>query len=271
MDSKEFQSVYEAIESAVAKRGEYLLMSQVIKTDAPNKLIWVSECGDQPIPIVAFHDKIRYYDTQTVASLSVPAEVKAYGIATADSQNQFSGGNAWVGVVMTMQSSSGVSVISGGSQMRPDVAGWYQCEFGARCGSRHANRILYNGTVAAPFTRGPEVSGAESPTWLAPASGFFHFNGTTDVFVWQTWLADASSQAVTDGWAYCYLVFADTPSVPSLSQTNTVVEKEAKGDLVIPKVGDSVLIALERGSTRLPRCVGILQSTNYILTSLDDA
>jgi hypothetical protein len=128
-----------------------------------------------------------------------------YAIATADAQNQFSGGNNWVGWGATMQSSSGVNLTSG-VNLIPQVAGWYFCWAAARCGNRHANRIGFNGTFTAPWTRGPEVSGGESTVWLAPAIGFFHFNGSTDYFTWQTWLDAGVSSGVTDGWAGCFRI-----------------------------------------------------------------
>jgi hypothetical protein len=50
-----------------------------------------------------------------------------------------------------------------------------------------------------------------------------------------------------------------------------VTEKTAKISIAIPNKGDTVLVALERGSNRLPRCLGKLQGKNFIMTTGDDA
>jgi hypothetical protein len=50
-----------------------------------------------------------------------------------------------------------------------------------------------------------------------------------------------------------------------------VREKVAKVEPATPEIGDLVFIVMERGTRRLPRCVGKVQSRNYITTSLDDA
>jgi hypothetical protein len=40
--------------------------------------------------------------------------------------------------------------------------------------------------------------------------------------------------------------------------------KETVAEIVVPRIGDIVLIALERGTRRLPRCLGVIQSLEYI-------
>jgi hypothetical protein len=50
-----------------------------------------------------------------------------------------------------------------------------------------------------------------------------------------------------------------------------VTEKLAKISVALPAVGETVMLALERGTRRLPRCLGVLKSKNFIVTTLDEA
>lgn len=43
-------------------RQDYFVTGQVIKIDAVNRLIYMAEFGDQPIPIVAFNYLVDVYD-----------------------------------------------------------------------------------------------------------------------------------------------------------------------------------------------------------------
>jgi hypothetical protein len=53
--------------------------------------------------------------------------------------------------------------------------------------------------------------------------------------------------------------------------SGAVIEKVAKISIEVPHIGDTVLIAMERGTKRLPRCLGKIQSRDYIASSSDDA
>ena len=46
-----------------------------------------------------------------------------------------------------------------------------------------------------------------------------------------------------------------------------VQPKDLKTEVAMPKVGDTVLIVLEMGTHRLPRCVGVIQSKDYMVPS----
>jgi len=43
-----------------------------------------------------------------------------------------------------------------------------------------------------------------------------------------------------------------------------VIVRNAKAVTLVPKVGQTVLVAYEMGISRLPRCLGVIQSTNWI-------
>jgi hypothetical protein len=51
-----------------AKPRSEVTYGRVIKRDVKNRLIWLAEFGDTPIPIVAFTQKIRYYDSETTGA-----------------------------------------------------------------------------------------------------------------------------------------------------------------------------------------------------------
>lgn len=51
---------------------------------------------------------------------------------------------------------------------------------------------------------------------------------------------------------------------------NRVDKKFAKVRPLVPKVGETVLIAREMGADRLPRCLGVLRSNNFILDEDED-
>jgi len=52
-------------------------------------------------------------------------------------------------------------------------------------------------------------------------------------------------------------------------ETGRLTTRRAQALLVMPKVGQTVLVAREMGSQRLPRCLGVLQGTNWIVAEPD--
>lgn len=49
--------------------------------------------------------------------------------------------------------------------------------------------------------------------------------------------------------------------------SGSVVPKSTTVKLVCPKVGDTVLVIKQHGSRRLPKCVGVLRSRDFIVTT----
>lgn len=45
--------------------------------------------------------------------------------------------------------------------------------------------------------------------------------------------------------------------------------KNARAKIAVPKLGEIVLVVFELGSTRLPRCLGVVQGKNYLETEED--
>jgi hypothetical protein len=69
INDRDWASVYEVIERENRKRGETLLVSKVIKRNTTDKLVWITELGDQPIPIIAFDYEVKYYDTTSTGTV----------------------------------------------------------------------------------------------------------------------------------------------------------------------------------------------------------
>ena len=57
---------------------------------------------------------------------------------------------------------------------------------------------------------------------------------------------------------------------PFDENTKTITPKFAKVRPLLPKVGQTVLIAREMGVDRLPRCLGVLRSKNFVVFEDDD-
>lgn len=72
----EWVSIRSMIEEVAAdlsgNRASYFSTGKVIKRDEENKLVWLEEFGDQPIPVVGFDYEVKYYYA-TSAGLSTPA------------------------------------------------------------------------------------------------------------------------------------------------------------------------------------------------------
>lgn len=63
---------------------------------------------------------------------------------------------------------------------------------------------------------------------------------------------------------------ADTTTGSITSQITPKVTKDVDIKVKCPKVGDTVLVLRQYGTRRLPKCIGVLQSTNFIIDSSGD-
>jgi hypothetical protein len=52
-------------------RKDYFITGKVVKVDSKNRCIFLSEFGDQPIPIVAFDYEVSYYDETPKGTVGV--------------------------------------------------------------------------------------------------------------------------------------------------------------------------------------------------------
>lgn len=60
------------IAAAIAQAGESFIQGEVVKRDTDNRLIWLKELGDTPIPVVAFD----YYFIDPVTELEVTVKLE---------------------------------------------------------------------------------------------------------------------------------------------------------------------------------------------------
>jgi len=278
LSSADFESIYQAIDARITKKGEYLLTSQVIKNDKDNNLVWVSELGDQAIPIFTFDREIKYTDTD-----DIPGTIKTIA-GTRIPQNYM--------------------LANGSSQLRtalPDLFAEIGTKYGSVDGT-HFNlpdlrtKFIY-GTAAADLsdvgTTGGEATHALTTAELAShvhnidhahalqmagSAGGNAFAQTSGGTVFDAaagspvkFTSGLNSAAAGSGTAHNnlppYVLMAYIIKVTGAS----ITEKTAKIAFATPNVGDTILVALERGTRRLPRCIGVLKSKNFISTSLDEA
>lgn len=57
----DWREIMRFVNSLFAKHGEPFVQGMVIKRDSVNRLVWLKEFGDQPIPLVAFDMQVKYY------------------------------------------------------------------------------------------------------------------------------------------------------------------------------------------------------------------
>lgn len=77
------------------------------------------------------------------------------------------------------------------------------------------------------------------------------------------WLAEFGDQAIPLVALDYEVKFYDT------DQTGKVIQKFAKVRPLVPQVGQTVVVARELGSRRLPRLIGVLEGTGWISTEED--
>jgi hypothetical protein len=88
-------------------------------------------------------------------------------------------------------------------------------------------------------------------------------NDTDNNLVWVTELGDTPIPLFTFDYDITY--YDESPRGTGLSFGGyKVFTKKAKVRVKCPRVGEVVLIAREMGVNRLPRCLGVLQSFNFI-------
>jgi hypothetical protein len=85
----EWQSIGNFVERIVRRvagtKADYFVTGKVLKVDKPNKCIYMSEFGDQPIPVVGFDYEIDYYDTTATGVVKKTAPVKLIMPSVGDS------------------------------------------------------------------------------------------------------------------------------------------------------------------------------------------
>jgi hypothetical protein len=89
------------------------------------------------------------------------------------------------------------------------------------------------------------------------------------------WLQEFGDQAIPIvGFDYEVTYYDETPrgvvtTAVGAGADYTTQQKKAKVKLLVPRVGQSVVVAREFGTRRLPRCIGVIQGTGWISASED--
>lgn len=65
------RALVERLVPSIAGSKNHFLTSKVLKRDTVNNLIWISELGDQPIPVVGLDYNIKTYDTDNSGVVQV--------------------------------------------------------------------------------------------------------------------------------------------------------------------------------------------------------
>jgi hypothetical protein len=61
LTADDWGQIYKVLQSEIQRNKSGMIQSVVTKRDTDNKLIWVKELGDQPIPLIAFDHDVKYY------------------------------------------------------------------------------------------------------------------------------------------------------------------------------------------------------------------
>ena len=81
------------------------------------------------------------------------------------------------------------------------------------------------------------------------------------------WLEEFGSQPIPlFTFDYQVKYYDESPrGIVGTGQVQRTYQKEAKTKVICPKVGETVLVARELGLRRLPRCLGVLRSRDFII------
>jgi hypothetical protein len=60
LDKNDWREIMSFVEKRMASLGESFIQGKVVKNDTINKLVWLKELGDQPIPLVGFDYQVKY-------------------------------------------------------------------------------------------------------------------------------------------------------------------------------------------------------------------
>jgi hypothetical protein len=72
LTQSDWHEILNKIGSMIGKRGESFVQGVVIKRDEVNKLVWLAEFADTPIPIIGFHHEVEIYDETPKGATTTP-------------------------------------------------------------------------------------------------------------------------------------------------------------------------------------------------------
>jgi hypothetical protein len=239
LTENDFASIKTLIDSAVGEIGQTFITGEVIKRDDQRKLIWIKELGDQPIPVVDFKNMVDVY------SNVMPATEIWHEVGTAGEPAFV---NGWRNYDAANYQTAG---------FKKDAFGFV-----------HLKGLVSTGTL--------DIAAFTLPVGYRPASfvheiilstnvaGGIRIVGITGASPGQSGQVILGTPGITTWFALDGVNFAaeppPTPQIQKRSETSNVV---------VPAQGATVVVALERGTRRLPRCLGEIQSTEYIRSGDD--
>jgi hypothetical protein len=256
ISEEEFASIKTMIDAAIGEIGQTFITGEVIKRDEVRKLVWIKELGDQPIPVVGFQRTVDVYSPSAASSLQsarAHSSAAALTFSAADAARR-----TYLPAVTQDWNTIGGTPFSTNAFTAP-FAGTYLVglsldQFSA-AGTCEIIQLKNDATilkaVSQTFALGTDAgnkAGVENWTLSDLLAGDFlkmhgfHTGGGTCALTWEAIRLDTSSQ---------------------------IQKRIENSNFVIPALGDTVVVALERGTRRLPRCLGVIQSTGYI-TAGDD-
>jgi hypothetical protein len=259
ISEEEFASIKTMIDAAVGEIGQTFITGEVIKRDEANKLVWIKELGDQPIPVVDFQRTVDVYSLSANQNNDMRS-ARGYGIFT------YSAGDAahrtYAPALTTDFNTMGGSPFVSGRFNAPETGKYmliYTVEqFTMAAASYMAVALLKNNTALLRSLNQATSPSSDANPYKGGVQTFFLGQLNAGDFVYlQSWCHQGGSAYLV---IEAILLNAPLPQIQKRSEISRII---------VPALGDTVVVALERGTRRLPRCLGVIQSTGYI-TAGDD-
>ena len=57
----DWREIQKFVNSRLGEQGQGFVQGKVVKNDTVNRLVWIRELGDQPIPLISFDYQVSYY------------------------------------------------------------------------------------------------------------------------------------------------------------------------------------------------------------------
>lgn len=77
LSQSDWREIQKEVNRLIAQVGEPFVQGEVVKNDQANRLVWLKEFGDQPIPMISFDYQVKYYYQNTTGNM-VPRTTKAH-------------------------------------------------------------------------------------------------------------------------------------------------------------------------------------------------
>ena len=222
----DWRAIEEFVSRMVSKVGEPFVQGRVTKVDAARRVVFLKEFGDTPIPVVTFDHDFKWSDI---------THTNYDPLHYVGDPGEPAFGGAWTNY---------------GSGF--DGAAFYKNPFG----HVYLSGLVKSGTGAIfnlPAGYRPAAS-----LLFSVHTGEPHTFGRIDV---------AASGAITQASGNNGYVSLSTvqfrSTTPAKGQTHI---KNNFTTVKMPKKGDLVLVAQHYGTSRLPKCLGIIKGKNFIVT-----